>query len=41
MFDQVKPTFAIYVLHSRKGQPLDDQDLMKCSHLVDNPQCFI
>ena len=30
MFDQMKPTCAIYVLHSRQGQSLGDQDLMKC-----------
>ena len=34
MFDQMKPTCAIYVLHSRQGQSLGDQDLMKYLNLV-------
>ena len=41
MFDQMKSTCAIYVLHSRQGQSLGDQDLMKCLNLVNNLQCFI
>ena len=41
MFDQMKPTCAIYVLHSRQGQSLGEQDLMKCLNLVNDPQCFI
>ena len=41
MFDQMKPTRAIYVLHSRQGQSFRDQDLMKCLNLVNDPQCFI
>ena len=41
MFDQVKPTCTIYVLHSRQGQSLGEQDLMKCLNLVNDPQCFI
>ena len=41
MFDQIKPTWAIYVLHSREGQSLGDQDLMICLNLVDDPQSFI
>ena len=39
MFDQMKPTGAMYVLHSR--QSLGDQDLMKCLNLVNDLQCFI
>ena len=34
MFDQIKPTGAIYDLHSRQRQSLGDQDLMKCLNLV-------
>ena len=41
MFDQMKSTCAIYVLNSRQGQSLGDQDLMKCLNLVNNLQCFI
>ena len=41
MFDQKKPTCAIYVLHSRQGQSLGDQDLMKCLNLVNDLQSFI
>ena len=41
MFDQMKSTCAIYVLHSRQGQSLGDQDLMKCLNLVNDLQCFI
>ena len=41
MLDQMKPTFAIYVLHSRQGQSLGDQDLMKCLNLINDPQFFI
>ena len=41
MSDQVKPTYAIYVLHSREGQSPGDQDLRKFLNLVNNPQCFI
>ena len=41
MFDQMKPTCAIYVLHSLQGQSLGDQDFMKCLNLVNDPQCFI
>ena len=41
MFGQMKPTCALYVLHSRRGQSLGDQDLMKSLDLVKDPQCFI
>ena len=41
MFDQMKPTCAIYVLHSRQGQSLGDQDLLKCLNLVNDPQCSV
>ena len=41
LFDQMKPPCAIYVLHSRQGQSLGDQDLVKCVNLVNDPQCFI
>ena len=41
MFDQMKPIYAIYVLHSRQGQSLGEEDLMKCLNLVNDPQCFI
>ena len=41
MCDQLTPTCAIYVLHSRQGQSLGDQDLMKCLNLENDPQCFI
>ena len=41
MLGQMKPTCALYVLHSRRGQSLGDQDLMKSLDLVKDPQCFI
>ena len=34
-------TGAIYVLHSRQGQSLADQNLIKFLNLVNDPQCFI
>ena len=37
MFDQMKPTCTIYVLHSRQEQSFGDQDLMKCLNLVNDP----
>ena len=37
MFDQIKPTCTIYVLHSRQKQSFGDQDLMKCLNLVNDP----
>ena len=41
MFDQMKPNCAIHALHSRQGQSLGKQDLMKCLNLVNDPQRFI
>ena len=41
MFDQIKPTCAIYIFPNRQGRSLGDQDLMKCLNLVNDPQCFI
>ena len=41
MSDQIKPTCAVYILHSRQGQSLGDQDLMKFLNLVNDPQYFI
>ena len=41
MFDQMKPICAIYVLHSRQGQSLGGQDLLKCLNLVNDPQCSV
>ena len=41
MLDQVKPTYAIYVLHSRQGQSPGDKDLVKCLNLVNDPQYSI
>ena len=41
MFGHMKPICAIYVLYSRQGQSLGDQDLMKHLNLVNDPQCFI
>ena len=37
----MKPTCVIYFLHSRQGQSLGDQDLIKCVNLLNDPQCFI
>ena len=41
MFDQMMPTSAVYVLHSPQGQPLGEQDLMKCLNFVNEPQGFV
>ena len=41
MFDQMMPTCAVYVLHSPQGQPLGEQDLMKCLNFVNEPQGFV
>ena len=41
MFDQRKLIYAKFFLHSRQGQSLGDEDLMKCLNLVNDPQCFI
>ena len=41
MPDQMKPTCAIFVLHSRQGQSFGDQDWIKFLNLVNDPQCFI
>ena len=41
MFDQIKPTCAMYVLHSQQRQPLGDQDLMKCLNFFNDLQRFI
>ena len=40
MSDQMKLTWAIYVLHSRQGQSLGDQDF-SLTNLVNDPQFFI
>ena len=40
MFDQIKPTSTVYVLHSRQEQSFGDQDLMKCLNLVNGPINF-
>ena len=41
MFDQMKPACAINTLHSRQGQSLGEQVLMKCLNLVNDSQCLI
>ena len=41
MSDQMKPTCAINVLNSRKGQSLGYQDLMKFLNSANDLQCFI
>ena len=40
MSDKMNPNCLIYVLHSRQGRLLDDQDLMNLLNLVNDPQCF-
>ena len=39
MSDRLKPTCEKYILQSRQGQSLEDQDLVE--PLVNDPQCFI
>ena len=39
--DQMKPTCAINVSHSRQRQSLGNQDMMRFLNLVNDPQCFI
>ena len=41
MSDQMKPTCAIYVLHSREVQSFGERNLKKFLNFVDNIQCFI
>ena len=40
MSEQMKSTCTIYILYSRQGQSLVDQDLMKFLNLVNIPQCL-
>ena len=41
MFDQTKSDCSKYILHSRQGLSIDEEDLMKFLNFVNDPQCFI